>query len=385
MTLWLVRAGKAGEKEQCALAHGAALVGWEELPDLGACGSRDALQALLRATYPAERMRTLINWSSQLWPLLDTMQVGDLVALPLKARSTIAVGRVAGGYAYRTDLLDEGQHTRPVEWLAQIPRSAFDPDMLYSFGAFATVCRIVRNEAELRVRTMLHEGSWAPPDILRGAVVRTGVVQTGVAQSGFAPARLDQPRMGVVPAVRTRGGSNLRVAAGSPVPLTMADFETRSNHMIRERIAQKFKGHQLAELVGALLRAQGYTVQVQPPGPDGGVDILASRDALGFGAPRLMVQVKSQDAKVDVRVLRELAGVMGRFQADHGLLVGWGGFNQAVRSEAASAYFRLRLWDAEDVVRSVEEQYSQLPPAVRSEIPLRQVWTLASEGLASAA
>ena len=73
----------------------------------------------------------------------------------------------------------------------------------------------------------------------------------------------------------------------------------------------------------------------------------------GLEAPRLVVQVKSQDAKVDVRVLRELSGVMGRMQADQGLLVGWGGFNHAVRAEAASDYFRLRLWDAEDVVRCV--------------------------------
>ena len=70
---------------------------------------------------------------------------------------------------------------------------------------------------------------------------------------------------------------------------------------------------------------------------------------------------------------------MGRLQADQGLLVGWGGFNHAVRAEAASDYFRLRLWDAEDVVRCVGEQYARLPPSVRTEIPLRQVWALSAE------
>lgn len=349
--MWLVRAGRTGEKEQCALESKAALFGWEELPDLTPCTTRDDLQMLLRDTYPEERVRTLISWLNQIWPVRDLMQVGDLVALPLKTRATIAFGTVAGHYTYRRDLPGGPLHTRPVEWLAQVPRSAFDPDMLFSFGAFMTVCRIGRNDAEQRVRTLLGEGNWAAP------------------------------------ATPPRTGSNLRALSGgsSPVPLAMADFEERSNSMIRERIAQRFKGHRLANLVAALLEAQGYRTQVSAPGADGGVDILASSGPLGFNGPRLVVQVKSQDAKVDVRVLRELTGVMGRFQADHALLVGWGGFNQAVRVEAASDYFRVRLWEAEDVVRSLEAQYAQLPANIRAEIPLKQVWTLVPEVQANAA
>ena len=34
MTMWLVRAGKAGEREKLALETGSAIIGWEELPDL---------------------------------------------------------------------------------------------------------------------------------------------------------------------------------------------------------------------------------------------------------------------------------------------------------------------------------------------------------------
>jgi hypothetical protein len=92
-----------------------------------------------------------------------------------------------------------------------------------------------------------------------------------------------------------------------------------------------------------------------------------------------VVQVKSQDTKLDVRVLRELSGVMSRFNADQGLLVGWGGFNQAVRAEALGDYFRMRLWDADDLVRAVETEYGNLPAAIRAEIPLKQVWALAPE------
>lgn len=106
------------------------------------------------------------------------------------------------------------------------------------------------------------------------------------------------------------------------------------------------------------------------------MDILAWSRPLGFGSRRLVVQVKSQDTKLDVRPLRELAGVMARFGAEQGLLVCWGGFNAAVRAEAAGDYFRIRLWDAGDVVSAIQEHYPALPHEIRAEIPLRQVWTL---------
>lgn len=153
-------------------------------------------------------------------------------------------------------------------------------------------------------------------------------------------------------------------------------MEEQSQDLIRERIAQRFKGHWLATLVAAILEAQGYRANTSLPGADGGVDITTGCGPLGFDAPQLIVQVKSQDTKVDVKVLRELTGVMGKFHADHALLVGWGGFSQAARAEVATNYFKLRLWDAGDVVKAVQDHYQNLPEAIRADIPLKRVWTL---------
>lgn len=332
MTLWLVRAGQAGEREALALASEIAAAAWEDLPDLDACTTRAAMDALLRRAAPGQKARALANRGGQAWSLRMAMVPGDLVVMPLKNSAAIALGRIAGEYRYRTDLPGGPLHTRPVAWLAKVPRRAFDADILLSFGAFMTVCRVERNDAEQRVRELLE------------------------AHAGAG--------MGAVADPLPRKGAEF------------ADIEERSHDLIRERIAQKFKGHNLATLVAALLEAQGYRARVSPPGADGGVDIMAGSGPLGFDAPRIVVQVKSQDSKLDVRTLRELAGVMGRFQADHGLLVGWGGFNQPVRAEAAADYFRVRLWDAGDVVAAVKEHYGRLPYAVRAEVPLKQVWTL---------
>ncbi len=350
MTLWLMRAGKVGERESLALQEQVAIIGWDELPDMTACRTRAELEALMRGAYPGQKPRTLSSWHGQLWSVRDGIKTGDMVVLPLKSRAAVALGTVAGEYRYRRDLGPTPLHTRPVQWHAEVPRHRFDIDILLSFGAFMSVCRIERNDAEQRVRSLLSEGA------CRGG-------------TGPAPPAGPEPLTLSRALTRTLPPAVLR-------PSAAADLERRSRELIRERIAQKFKGHGLATLVAALLEAQGYRTRLSPPGPDGGVDILAGSGPLGFDGPRLVVQVKSQDTKVDVRPLRELSGVMCRFGADRGLLVGWGGFHQPVRAEAAADYFRIRLWDAADLVEAVEEHYASLPFQIRAQIPLKQVWTL---------
>lgn len=322
--MWLMRAGRSGEREATALRHRVAVVGWEDLPDMTACATRAGLETLLRATYPEQKPRTLHRWHGQLWTVRNTVKVGDLAMLPMKSKPEVALGLVDGPYQYRPDLPGGPLHTRPVNWVAQVPRRAFDTDILFSLGAYMSVCRIARNDAEQRVRTLME----LPPE--------------------------------------------LRVEARPPLP----DLEEHSSAMIHDRIAQRFKGHALADLVACLLEAQGFKPRSSPPGADGGVDILAGSGPLGFDAPRLVVQVKSQDTRLDVRVLRELAGVMARYDAGHGLLVGWGGFAAPARAEAASDYFRIRLWEATDVVAAVKEHYAALPLRIRKELPMKQVWTL---------
>jgi restriction system protein len=128
--------------------------------------------------------------------------------------------------------------------------------------------------------------------------------------------------------------------------------------------------------VAALLEAQGYKVRNAPEGPDGGVDIIAGKGLLGFDPPRLAVQVKSQTSPVDVKVLRELQGVMKSFGAEQGLIVAWGGYTNAVLKEAARLFFEIRLWDSGDLVEMVQTHYADLPDSLQAELPLKRIWTL---------
>jgi restriction system protein len=56
--------------------------------------------------------------------------------------------------------------------------------------------------------------------------------------------------------------------------------------------------------------------------------------------------------------------------------VSWSGFKQSIERERAQQFFRVRLWNREDILAAVYEHYHQLPPAIRAEIPLKQIWTL---------
>jgi restriction system protein len=336
MTTWLVRAGRTGDREDLALEMGVAVLGWDAIPDLSSVQTKEQLSAIYQKNSPDAGSGRAGNHVGQLWTFSHRIKQGDLVVLPLKRRSAIAVGQVIGPYAYRTDLGD-AHHTLPVKWVAtDLPRSAFDRDILHSLGAFMTVCEIKRNDAENRIRAVLK-----------------------------APA----PSVSV-------SGAEPTVESDDEAEF---DVEDVARSQISDFISRRFAGHEMARLVEAVLRADGYVTERADPGADGGVDILAGRGELGFGSPRLCVQVKSQQSPVDVTIFRGLQGSMQTFSADQGLLVCWGGFKRSVLAEARASFFKVRLWDAGDLVDALLRNYSRLPKDVQAELPLKQVWALVME------
>ena len=141
MPVWLVRAGKYGDAEQTAIEKGVVTIGWNDLPDLATISSRESLADLYRKLRPDASSGKVANHVGQVWAFRSRIKKDDLVALPLKSRSAIAIGKMIGPYQYVTDMGDGIRHVRKVEWLrTDIPRTAFDQDILHSLGAFMTVC-----------------------------------------------------------------------------------------------------------------------------------------------------------------------------------------------------------------------------------------------------
>lgn len=340
--IYLARAGGSGEDENYALDHGVAIIGFSEYPPLNKAKDYEGMLALVKATRPDLKPRAAGNYAGQLWAFALAMKEGDIVVLPRKLTSQVALGRVKGPYIYEK-VGAAARHTRAVEWLRpDVPRSVFGQDLLHSFGAFMTVCNIRRNNAEQRITAVLD----------------------GKPDPGFTPT------LGKAIKPETVAGDNDVLAH---------DLALAAHDEIVAHIQTRFREHALAELVDAVLVADGWTTKLSPPGPDGGVDILAGRGPFGLDAPRLCVQVKSQNSPADVTVYRTLQGSMQTYKAEQGLLVCWGGFNKIVATEAKQGHFMVRLWDSRDLVEAIYRTYERLPAEIQAELPLKRVWMLVQE------
>ena len=197
------------------------MIGWEELPDLSGISSRKELEELVRSTYPDAGKRRVAHWVGQLWAFRERMQAGDLVVLPLKKQSAIAIGTIAGPYAFRTDLPADTHHTRATKWIkTDIPRSRFDQDLLSMFGAYMTVCQLQRHHAEERIHAII----------------------TGQAPPILASDETDE--------------------VSTPV-----DLEQFAADDLTEFITRRFKGHELTRLIDEILKRRATRRWSRPPVP----------------------------------------------------------------------------------------------------------------------
>ncbi|UJQ93354.1 restriction endonuclease [Mariluticola halotolerans] len=338
MPVWVARAGRNGEQEQYALSNNVAVAGWDDAPDFAAVKSREQLLPLLVETYSEEAENKLKNWETQIWAFSNRIAIGDLVILPRKRTSTVAIGKVTGTYRFVTDAPAGCKHQIPIEWIKKdIPRQSIDSDLRFSIGGAMTVFQVSRNRAEDRFRAML-EG-------------RTLSV----------------------------GNDRKQEAVSEGEDISAPDLERIATDQISDHISRKFRGHELERLVEAVLIAQGFVTDRTDEGADGGVDILCGKGSLGLESPRMCVQVKSQDGALDVKVVRELQGVLSTFGADLGLIVAWGGFTSKADDEARRNFFKIRLWTPDTLISQLVSVYDKLPEDIQKDLPLKRIWTLVQD------
>ncbi len=341
MAIWLVRAGQHGEHEQRFFQDKRIYATWEELNiNIGKLRQKSDLYNEIAERRPDEKPKTIANWVGQLWLFVREFEKGDLVAVPLKSQPAIRFGEITSDYQFDPAGPDPYFHSHTVKWIQEaVPRTHFGKDLLFTFGAAMTICRIKRNDAEARIAAMRANG-WKP--------------EKGMDRK--------------VPI--SKQGEDVEGGEG-------ADLEELARDQIAKLIQTRLKGHGLARLVDAILNAQGYTTYVSPEGADGGVDILAGAGPLGFGTPRLCVEVKSGDTPADRPMVDKLLGAVTKFGAEEGLFVSWSGFKSNVQKEMASSFFRVRLWSQKELLEALFAQYDRLDEDIKAELPLKRIWTVA--------
>jgi len=338
MAIWLVRAGAGGAFEQKFIAENRVYVTWEGFDvDMGKIGQKSDLVDDLTNHYPDAKPKAVINFAGQLWPFAHDMKRGDLVVLPLKLQPGIQIGEITSDYHFEPEGPDPFFHWRSVKWIGDaIPRANFGQDLRFSFGAFMTICRIQRNNAEERLAAMRANG-WKPETIADAIKVDSDLSEDLASDT---------------------------------------DLEELAQDRIGQLIAARFKGHNLTRLVDAILQAQGYTTYRSPEGADGGADILAGSGPLGFGSPRLCVEVKSQSGPIDRPTVDKLLGAVSKFGADEGLFVSWSGFKGNVQKELAASFFKVRLWSQKELLEQLFSSYDRFDEDLKAELPLKRIWTV---------
>jgi restriction system protein len=350
---WVIRSGRAGERDQWALEHGFSGGGWREVPDLTGCTAREQVAKIIEVAIPTASDARLSNHTGQLWALRSRIQPGDLLVMPLKTTKQIALGRVTGGYRYRGDEPDPAKrHVVTVAWQrVDLPRTAVKQDLLFTLGSAMSIFAPTKHNAVDRLEQLLSSGT----DPGHAALVTSTTRTSATIPEATTQSDVDEPELA-------------------------ADIEQVALDQITHRVAEEFAGHALATLVTAILTAEGFSCSQAPPGPDGGIDITAGRGPLGLDSPRLLAQVKS-GAQIGSPVVTQLHGVMTTHGAEQGLLVAWGGLSKPARDALKNQRLRVRVWEATDVVDALLRNYDRLTEDLRAQLPLRRVWMLSDGSL----
>lgn len=321
-TIWGIHAGRNGEADSLFLRKSVIALHWSEIGDLSKLKpDRQIFKEAITKSYPDKKPGSVAIDAGQLFRFANEIKIGDLVIYPSKRDREVHIGRVESTYYY--DSSEDFAHMRSVKWLNSFPRTSFTQGALYEIGSAISLFQ-VKNYAD-EFRSAL-EGKRIP------SLESTEDVTVG------------------------------------PVA---EDIEQITKDFILKTLSREMKGHPFADFVAHLLNIMGYHTRISAEGPDGGVDIIAHKDELGFEPPIVKVQVKSTDGSISDPVVSSLCGKVG--PNEHGLLVCLGAFTSQAKSFAKSKT-NLRLIDGEDLVDLIISHYNQLDSRYKGILPLKLVY-----------
>lgn len=320
--LWGIHAGKTGDADTLFLKQKRIALGWPDAGNLKSLApDREAFKAKIAQSYPASKPGAIPNNAGQLFRFVHEMKVGDFVAYPSKQDRRIHLGRVTGDYKHDPAKSAVYPNARAVEWLRDVPRTQFSQGALHEIGSAMSFFQI-KNYAEEFFAAI--EGKAVTPSVQQDETVS----------------------------------------------LVAEEIEETTRDFILKTLAQQLKGHAFAHFVGHLLQRMGYHTRISPKGPDGGIDIIAHKDELGFEPPIVKVQVKSSEGSIGNPQVAELYGnVSGQ---EFGLFVTLGIFTSQALG-FAKGKSNLRLIDGEELVRLILTHYDRFDSAYKSLLPLRRV------------
>ena len=322
--MWGIHAGKTGHADTLFKGKNVVALGWEGTPDLSSLpDDRDAFKAVYRQAFPDMGEGHVTTSASQLYRFVHELGVGDFIAYPSKSDRQVHLGRVTGPYTFVASAPGGYCHQRSVTWLKSVPRTQYSQGALYELGAALSL---------FQVKNYLEEHY---------------ALLTGGA-----------------PVVKAEGEDET-------VALVVSEIRQNTRDFVLKTLTRELKGHPFTHFVAQLLETMGYHTRIAPPGADGGVDIVASRDELGFEPPIIKVQVKAGEGSIGNATVASLYGNIGN--GEFGLFVTLGSFTKAAQAFGKDKG-NLRLIDSEELTDLVLERYDQLDAKYKGLLPLQRVF-----------
>lgn len=323
-TLWGIHAGKNGDADTLFIKKNRIALGWIKIGDLSTLApTREAFKDAVAAKYPEFKTGRIPGNAGQLFRFAHEMKPGDFVVYPSKRDRRVHLGKITGAYVHDPKTEPSYPNTRAVQWLRDMPRTHFSQGALYEIGSALSLFTVKNYADEFRA-------------VIEG--------------KANAPAPVEEDET---------------------VAAVAEDIEETTRDFVLKRLAQELKGHPFAAFIAHLLNTMGYRTRVSPEGPDGGVDIVAHKDELGFEPPIIKVQVKSTEGNTGDPEVSSLYGKVG--SGEHGLFVTLGGFTTKAESFAKSKS-NLRLIDGDELVQLIFSHYDQFDSRYKGLIPLRRVF-----------
>lgn len=299
-------------------------IGWHALGDLSAIPtSRDAFKAAFIKAYPNSKPGAVPVKAGVPYRFAKEMTIGDIIVYPSRSDRLVNIGLIAGNYSYLPNVSAEYPHRRRVDWKAHIPRAQFSQSALYEIGSAITLFRISENAEEFLAA-------------LHGKPFKVAEVDAEAA-------------------------ADIAVQADESVE----DF-------IIKRLKNNLTDEQFEHFCAGLLRCMGYHVRVTRHSGDGGVDIIAHRDELGFEGPIIRAQCKQTFSTIGGPDVQRLLGAIQT--NENALFFTLGDYSSdAVRIERGKS--NLRLINGSDLVQLIFNNYEKLEPQFKTLLPLKRSYS----------
>ncbi len=298
-------------------------IGWEHMGDLSMLPQeRESFKAHFTTTYPHEKTGAIPAKAGVLYRFACDIKIEDIVIYPCKADRRVYIGQVTGDYHFYSDLMKDYPHRRAVKWINNHPRTNFSQSALHEIGSAITLFQVTTHSEEFRAA-------------MEGKATGAEDVDEDTAQE------------------------------------VSIQVEESTEDFIIKRLKTKLTPYDFEKFIAHLLTCMGYHARVTKQSHDGGIDVIAHKDELGFEPPIIKVQCKQTLEQIGRPKVQELHGAIEN--GEHGLFVTLGSFsNEAFTFERSKP--NLRLIDGNTLIDLIYAHYEAFDPRYKTLLPLKRTY-----------